>query len=668
MYRGEQVSAAVPIKGKPTQEPERKGWTYVPPNADGPFAKPFAALQPYTYTAWDVGDDETALYRAENGDLQFAVQLCEAIERDGVAKGLLTTRSAGLLSLPLEITGPDKLVKKLGGQKRSGLFWKIFPHAALARIVRMGILLGAGIGYFVDIDGVPVLHVIEHQWLFHRKDYDGTWRVYYRTPGGDIEITPGDGRWFVFAPWGWERFWIYGAWSAVGKFYISKLVSVDQQNTWGSRLARGILWVQAPNGSTTAERDGVVALIAGAIAPPVLAMLEGWELKNIDVQGRGFEVWKNGKEDANNEIRMALSGQIVTSGGQTLGFGTGNIFADIAKTFIICDADALGESIHYHGLVPWAELEGESKEDAPWAEFDTIDPAEKKLYAESLKLYGEGLSAVAKGHADIQTTERFDVKVYADKMGVDLVLDEAEEPDNVVDISGIKVVVEYQEGSIRQGKSADGSPWATLMVGASYGEIVGTEGEDGERIDAYVGPYSRVSSAFVLEQLREDGSRDEFKIFLGFASLEHAQNTFRRLGREDLEGEWIEVPIALLRGMISGDPSPMLPKHEESELDEPVELPVLSPAPKSTDIDPVVQVEADAAPDEPTDAEAVALAEDMTLHKIARCEHKRVNECPKCGVERVRGVLVGDDGKPVLDENGDPKWKIAWRAIKKATS
>ena len=46
----------------------------------------------------------------------------------------------------------------------------------------------------------------------------------------------------------------------------------------------------------------------------------------------------------------------------------------------------------------------------------------------------------------------------------------------------------------------------------------------------------------------------------------------------------------------------------------------------------------------------------MTLHKIDRCEHNRVNECEKCGVERVRGVLVGEDGKPA-------GWKIAWRAI-----
>jgi len=73
-----------------------------------------------------------------------------------------------------------------------------------------------------------------------------------------------------------------------------------------------------------------------------------------------------------------------------------------------------------------------------------------------------------------------------------------------------------------------------------------------------------------------------------------------------------------------------------------------------------VAAELDDEPEEPSDPpadeDAIRLAEEMTEHGIARCEHDRVNKCDKCGIERTRGVLLGPDGKPA-------GWKIAWRAI-----
>ena len=672
-YRGGQVSAAAPAR-EPERRPDAFSWAHVQTDKrNEPFQHQLSAQQPISREEWDFGDDYDAFIQAEQGMLQMAVQLIESCEGDGVIAGLLTTRSAGLLKLPLTIEGDEELVDELVGSdaaaansKRSGTFWKMFPSATLARIIRFGIQLGAGVGYFVQgpDDECPVLHCIEHQFLFTRRDSSGHRRLYYRTATeGEKEVTPGDGCWFVFAPRGLDRFWVYGSWRAVGKNWIAKNMADNQRWTWGQKLARGILFFTAPNSSTKEERDDVVSFMSSAITPPILAMLEGWKLENIDVQGQGFQVWKDGKTDANAEIKYALTGQEATSGGTSLGLGNGEIFADIKQSFIDENAESLAESIHYHGLVPIAEKRGLV---APWATWDTTPPADKKMIADAAKAAGDGLTSLAAGVAAVEPDPtkrpRIDVAAYLQKQGIPTVQEEKPEQENVVDIGGIKIVVEYPEGSIRTGKASDGSSWATLMVGASYGEIVGTEGEDGERIDAYVGPYTYSQTVFVMEQLREDGSRDEFKVFLGFSSLEHAQNTFRRLGREDLEGKWIEIPIALLLGMINGEErsAPMLPVVEQEAEDAPA-LPVapanVAPAP--------VQVEADAAPDEPTNAEAVALAEDMTLAKVDRCEHGRVNECPKCGVERARGILRDDNGEPLRDENGNVRWKIEWRALPK---
>jgi hypothetical protein len=536
----------------------------------------------------------------------------------------------------------------------------MFPMATLARLIRIGILLGAGVGYFVQgpDDPCPVLHACEHQFLVTRRGSDGHSKLYYRTLDGEVEVTPGDGRWFVFAPYGLDRFWVYGAWRAVGKFWLAKNAAVNQRNTWGVKLAQGILWVTAPQSSTDSERSDLTTFLENVIAPPILTMLDGWKLNHQDIQGQGFQVWKDGKDDANDEIRMALSGQPVTSGGQSLGFGSGKIFADIAKTLVDANAESLAESVHFHGLAPWSETRDQV---APWVEWDTTPPEEKKLLGEALSAYGKGLSDAAKGHTDTGTTKRINVDSYAAKMGIELEDEQAESDAQTIRISGVKVRLEFPEGSIRTGTNSQGESWSTLMSGAGYGEIVGTEGDDGDPIDAYVGPFVRAQNVFVLEQLDELGLRDEFKAFLGFASLEHAQTTFRRLGRADLEGSWMELPAALFAGIVSGSVgAPDLAPANDVEPVKPVDaLALPAPAAPLTLPESTIEAEDPTSPDEMSVAEAQALAEDMTLHGYDRCECGRVSKCERCGVRRVRGVK--------LDENGKPAgWKIAWRAIKRS--
>lgn len=61
---------------------------------------------------------------------------------------------------------------------------------------------------------------------------------------------------------------------------------------------------------------------------------------------------------------------------------------------------------------------------------------------------------------------------------------------------------------------------------------------------------------------------------------------------------------------------------------------------------------------QPLDEDAATkLAEDMTKHSITRCEHEKVNRCHLCGIERVRILIPGKDGKH--------SWGVQWRAIPK---
>lgn len=96
-----------------------------------------------------------------------------------------------------------------------------------------------------------------------------------------------------------------------------------------------------------------------------------------------------------------------------------------------------------------------------------------------------------------------------------------------IDFQGIKILVENKRGSYRSGVDGDGHAWRVKMH-HHYGEIVGTEGADGDRLDVYVGPNAHSPLAVVVHQARpETGEFDEDKVMLGFDDARAALKAYR---------------------------------------------------------------------------------------------------------------------------------------------
>lgn len=91
---------------------------------------------------------------------------------------------------------------------------------------------------------------------------------------------------------------------------------------------------------------------------------------------------------------------------------------------------------------------------------------------------------------------------------------------------GLALAIENRTGSVRKGVDSDGKKWRTIFK-HPYGYIKGTEGNDGEEIDAYVGPHDKATHAFVVHQRRLDnGKHDEDKVMLGFKSKADAKSAY----------------------------------------------------------------------------------------------------------------------------------------------
>ena len=96
-----------------------------------------------------------------------------------------------------------------------------------------------------------------------------------------------------------------------------------------------------------------------------------------------------------------------------------------------------------------------------------------------------------------------------------------------IDFQGLKIDVENAKGSTRSGEGPEG-PWTTHMF-AHYGEIRGTEGTDGDKLDVYVGDNHDSSLVVVIHQHNPwDGQFDEDKVVLGCESVEEAIGLYKK--------------------------------------------------------------------------------------------------------------------------------------------
>lgn len=97
-----------------------------------------------------------------------------------------------------------------------------------------------------------------------------------------------------------------------------------------------------------------------------------------------------------------------------------------------------------------------------------------------------------------------------------------------IDFQGLLIDIENKKGSKRTGVDPDGHPWSTEMF-SHYGEIRGTEGSDGDLLDAYVGDNHDSGIVVVVHQHNPwDGQYDEDKVMLGYDSIEEAIGAYKK--------------------------------------------------------------------------------------------------------------------------------------------
>jgi hypothetical protein len=89
---------------------------------------------------------------------------------------------------------------------------------------------------------------------------------------------------------------------------------------------------------------------------------------------------------------------------------------------------------------------------------------------------------------------------------------------------------------------------------ADYGFVPNTVAVgDKEDLDVYIGPNANAPKAYVIKQLKEDGTLDEIKVMLGFEDEDEAKQCYLKHypdGWESRVGSIRELPVSYLKEMV----------------------------------------------------------------------------------------------------------------------
>lgn len=369
----------------------------------------------------------TAIEAADSGYLREAADLTRAaMTESGYARGILADLTHGLWGLPRTFIGRADMIADLDDTPdRVGQWRLMFPEPDTIRLMSWGITLGVGVGQMrrrydaASGDDFPVSPDEAANWqqtkalraqrtrpigehdtrilrtwdpkYLRNQWWDETWWLI--TADGEIRITPNEGEWLLYLPYGEIRPWEYGAWRSLTLAWLMARDAIFDRSRHAEVLAP-VRVGQVPQGTTERQRKRYAEMIRQMQRMAHFVLPPGLDYKIVESSHKIGDIYEQIIAWSEREYAM-ITGAITTATGQK-GFARGDVQERFTRSILGAFASSLSTCLHTGGLVPWG-IENYGSPDAPRAEFNTAAPEDLKVRAETLKAAGDALTSFTSG-------------------------------------------------------------------------------------------------------------------------------------------------------------------------------------------------------------------------------------------------------------------------------
>jgi hypothetical protein len=341
--------------------------------------KPIVARQQARFPlAWTAKLVRQAKIQAESGNFQLLGDLYEdLLGGDDRHHGTLASVAQNALKLPLSFNADgDRRRKSRLETAIEEDFSELAPLAELVDLVSQGLSIGFAVGQLTPWKEsrrggrwLPRVQPIETRCVRH-EPRTGEWFV--MTDGGELKITPGDGQWILFTPYGSNRPWIRGTWRACSLWALLKQYAMKDWARNGENAA-GIKTVETPEGAKDSDRKEAAEALAEIGADGVFVPMPKWKMELIQQTANTYQTYEKQIEVSNKAIAVANKGESHTSGDQASGMGdsagkTRKEVSDEKSAFV---AKALELFFYEQLLRPWTNINFGGAAQIPWPCYQT---------------------------------------------------------------------------------------------------------------------------------------------------------------------------------------------------------------------------------------------------------------------------------------------------------
>ena len=363
-----------------------------------------------TIEAWTPNLLRAAQALANAGNLELAAEFCDGAMADDRVAAALSTRTNGLISLPLSfdaVRGTKRLVKALEAGED---FYVAYPSTELASLLRWGIMLGVVPYQNLWTDrGSTINRIVPRIKVWHprnlRRDMQRrVWRMRV-DDGREIDIEPGDGTWGLYMPYGESEPWKRGTWRSIALWHLLKSYAISDWGRYSERHGQGTVVVEYDGEDKNISKekrkelgDALHALgrESTVVLPP------GFKYELVEAEADTWETFEAQKNAADIGMSIAILGQNLStevSGPVATG---ATLHGKVLQVFIDADAETLSTCLHDQSLVWWSEFNFGNRDLAPWPCWDTKPPQDKKQSADVGKIRAEtGKTLAALGVATV---------------------------------------------------------------------------------------------------------------------------------------------------------------------------------------------------------------------------------------------------------------------------
>ncbi len=362
---------------------------------------------------------------ADDGVLRQAADLTRAAStEDGYARGVIGTLTEGLWGLPMNFLGDPRMIDALTDTPTgSGQWREMFPQPEAIRLMSWGINLGVGVGQMrhkwrepgeqavsvedaatgefrivrplrpIGAHSTRVLRTWDPKWLRHQW-WDDTW--WLMTADREIRITPNDGEWILYMPYGSQKPWEQGAWKALTLAFILGRDAMFDESRHAEVLAP-VRVGKVPQGTTQRQRQEYLRQIREMQRMAAFVLPPGLDYSIVESTGRITEIYEKIIARCERQYCLIYTGNETTTKG-TSGFSQGDVQERIASSKLKSFSGSLSICLRDGGLREWA-IENYGTADAPLALFDCEPPEDKLAKAKTVSEAGDSLGKMNAGLA-----------------------------------------------------------------------------------------------------------------------------------------------------------------------------------------------------------------------------------------------------------------------------